>query len=97
MNVVFSAITTRHSVEQDRSRTHRAWRERRVERALAVDGRGAASSILQRIHLTVQDDTSVLHASIVAAADNLVAEDDHRPNWNPALGLTPASFLNRRV
>src|SRR4051812_20375209 len=58
------------SVEQDCAAAHRARRERRVQRGFAIDASRQPSGILERIHLAVQNGTSLLDAAIMATAQD---------------------------
>src|SRR5262252_8143709 len=77
----------RNAVEENRSAAHRAGRERRVDRALAIDLRRAPAGVLERVHLAVEHDAPALHPPIVPAPEDASAMDEHRTDGNPALGL----------
>src|SRR5439155_1703424 len=74
---VLAGDHVRDAVQQDCAAAHRARREGRVEHRRAVDGRGLASGILERVHLAVQNRASALgrrSAALHRAARDLARE-----------------------
>ena len=49
----------------------------------------------ERIHFAVQDRASLLHAPVVAAAQDTAAVNEDRSDRNPAFGQTAFCFLER--
>lgn len=94
---VFRNHDFRNFVEKRRSTAHRAWRERGVERAFAVNGGGVASGVLKRTHLAMEQGVTFLHTHVVSTSDDFALMDDHGTDGNTALGESLFSFINRRL
>src|SRR3989442_10857185 len=86
----------RNAIKENRAAAHRAWRERGVYRAAAINAGRLTTGILERVHLTVQNDTASLHPPIVATAENLPVVHDHRADRDAALREAQLRFLDRR-
>src|SRR5262250_528773 len=84
----------RNAVEENRSAAHRAGRERRVDRALAIDLRRAPAGILERVHLAVEHDAPALHPPIVPAPEDVPAMDEYGADGNPTLGQATLGLLD---
>src|SRR6185312_2257570 len=82
----------RNLVEKDRAAAHRAGRKRGVEYALAVHAGGEPACVPQAIHLAMIDGAAGLNAAVVSAADDVAFVDEHRSDWDAALGGTLASL-----
>ena len=58
-------------------------RERRIERAAAVNGGLLPAGIFQTIHFGMMNDTALLDSLIVASPDDLPGMHDDRADRNP--------------
>jgi uncharacterized protein len=85
---------SRNTVEQDCPAAHGARRQRRVDRAFPIHARRLAAGILERIHLAVQYNTSLLHATIVTSAKHVASMHQHRADGDSTLLQTPPRFLD---
>src|SRR5438034_4474432 len=94
---VLAGDHVRDAVQQDRAAAHRARRQGRVEHRRAVDGRGLASGILERVHLAVQNRAPALDPAVVAATDDAAVVHEHGSNRNPALAQSLLGFFDRRA
>ena len=94
---VFANDDPGDSVQQNCAAAHRAWRQGRVQHTLAIDAGGLAAGVLKRIHFPVQDDTALLHTTIVSATDDATLMDDHRADRDSALGESSLGFVNCRL
>src|SRR6266849_10194112 len=74
-----------NAVQQNRTGTHRARRERCVDDRLAIDGSRLSSGVLECVYLAMQCRAASLDAAIVAPANDRSAMHDHRSDRNPAL------------
>src|SRR6266545_1532156 len=84
-----------NAVQKNRAAAHRAWRQRGVDGAVAIGAGGLTTGILQRVHLSVQDGTALLHPPVVATAENLPVEHEHRADGDTSLGQSALGFLDR--
>src|SRR5690606_41866231 len=71
------------------------FRSRRVQYRAAIVLRAKPAGIFQAVHLRVQHGTATLHAAVVAAADDLAVDDQHRSDRDAALGKTGSGFFDR--
>ena len=85
----------RDAVQRDRAAAHRARRQGRVDHALAIHLRRVAPRVLERVHLAVQDRAALLHAAVVAAADDASLVHDHRTDRDAAFGEARLRFVDR--
>src|SRR6266545_4309749 len=81
-----------NAVQQNRAAAHGAGRERGVERRVAIDGRGLAAGVFERIHLAMQHRAAVLHSAVVTATDDLALSNDDRADRNAALAQALLGF-----
>ena len=86
----------RDAVEENRAAAHRARRERRVDRALAVDAGRLAAGVLERVHLAVQDRAALLHAAVVAAAEDRARGARAPSRWGCRPRRSPARLPRSR-
>ena len=86
---------SRDAVEQGGAAAHVAGRERRVEHGAAIVGGPEPAGVFQAVHLGVQDGAAVLHAAVVAAADDAAIDDQHRADRNTPLGQPLPGFVDR--
>ena len=80
-------------VEQNRPAAHRAGRERRVERALAIHRRRLPPGPLQGVHLRVEHHASRLLPPVVPAPENAILVDQDRADRNAAFLEAEAGFV----
>ena len=85
----------RYAIQQNCATAHIAGRQRRVQRRTAIFRRCEATRIFQAIHFRMQDGAASLRALIVAAADDLAINNQHRSNRNAASLPTFAGLCNR--
>src|SRR5258705_10348463 len=86
----------RDAVEENAPAAHRARGERRVDRAFAVDAGGLAARVLERGHLPVEDRAALLHATVVAAAEDPSPVHGHRADGEPPPVQTHIRFTHWR-
>jgi hypothetical protein len=80
-------------VEQNRPAAHRAGRERRVERALAIHRRRLPTGPLQCVHLRVEHHASRLLSPVVPAAEHAILVDQDGADRNAAFLEAEAGFV----
>src|SRR2546425_9017455 len=76
---------------------HRAGRERGENVAVARAAGRLTTGILERVHLSVQDDTPLLPPPVVATAENLPVVHEHRADGDTSLGQPALRFVDRRA
>ena len=86
----------RDAVEENCAAAHRAGRQCRVDRALAIDLCRSAAGVFEGVHLAVEHDTPALNAPIVAAPEDSSAMHEDGADGNPALGQAPLRLLDCR-
>src|SRR6476620_9406066 len=76
-SLVFANDNFGNLIEEGCPAAHRARRQGCVQDAVPIDRRRLAAGLLKRAHLPVQKGIPLLHAHIVATADDLAMVDDH--------------------
>ena len=92
--LVFTDHHARYSIKKDCAAAHRAWRQRRINRAFAVYTRRPAAGIFQGIHFGVEHDASLLHPAIVSSADDFSLMHEDRADRNASLAQSLFGFLD---
>jgi hypothetical protein len=87
----------RDLVEDRGAGAHRARRERRVERALAIDACRQAAGPLEAVGLAVADHTALLHAPVPSNGEHLAAMHECGADRHPALVPPDACLLDGQV
>lgn len=92
---VFPDDNPTDSVQQDCATAHVARRQGGIEHRTPIVRCGAPARLLDAVHLGMQDRAALLYPTIVAAADDLPIDDEHRADGNATFGQPELGLCNR--